>query len=323
MSFDCALARVDAAIEAGCIPGAVLGMIADNERRLTARGLAARVPAEEPMHEETVFDLASLTKVIFTTERILDHAWAGRIDLDAPLTTVIPDLRQYDLTAWEREVTFRQCLGHQTPFPAVEPIYTYGGDPATLRAFVLQREWRRREMPVYSDINYILLGIALERIEGQDLHAMDPGPGFTFAPAAASCAPTEICSWRGRLLRGQVHDENCYALCGSGHAGLFGTGTAVLDFARRLLNRGPDLIGQPLSETRTHGWELRHPGWSGGDACSSQTIGHTGFTGTGLWLDFETGRAWTLLTNRVHPTRHAESGIADLRRQVGHALTGY
>lgn len=322
MSFDRALDRVQTAIDAGRIPGAVLGVIEGGERRLAARGLSARVPEEEPMRDDTVFDLASLTKVIFTTERVLDHARAGRIDLDAPLTTVIPDLRQYDMAAWERQVTFRQCLGHQTPFPAVEPIYTYGNDPATLRAFVLQREWRRRDTPVYSDINYILLGIALERLEGQGIRAMDPGPGFTFAPAAESCAPTEICSWRGRLIRGEVHDENCHALSGSGHAGLFGTGAAVLDFAQRLLDRGPDLIGDALSDNRTHGWERRHPGWPGGDACSPRTIGHTGFTGTGLWLDFETERAWTLLTNRVHPTRHADSGIADLRRQVGDALNG-
>ena len=94
------------------------------------------------MRVETVFDLASLTKVIFTTPRILALAGKGAIDLDAPLTTVIPDLRQYEADAWERQVTFRQCLGHQTPFPAVEPIYTYDGDPARLRAFVLQRAWR-------------------------------------------------------------------------------------------------------------------------------------------------------------------------------------
>lgn len=322
MSFDSALEMIEAAIAAGRIPGAVLGLIEGGERRLAARGFSVRVPTEEPMREETVFDLASLTKVIFTTERIVDQVRAGRIDLDAPLTTLIPDLRQYDISAWERQVTFRQCLGHQTPFPAVEPIYTYGSDPTTLRAFVLQREWSRRDTPVYSDINYILLGITLERLEGQGIREMDPGPGFTFSPAAEICAPTELCSWRGRIIRGEVHDENCYALCGAGHAGLFGTGAAVLDFAQRLLERGPGLIGDALSETRTHGWERHHPGWSGGDASSARTIGHTGFTGTGLWLDFEAGRAWTLLTNRVHPTRHAESGIADLRRQVGDALNG-
>jgi CubicO group peptidase (beta-lactamase class C family) len=78
----------------------------------------------------------------------------------------------------------------------------------------------------------------------------------------------------------------------------------------------------PRSERRTHGWEHRYYGWSGGDSCSAETIGHTGFTGTGLWIDFATGRAWTLLTNRVHPTRHFDSGIVALRRAVGDLVAG-
>src|SRR5690606_8254195 len=101
----------------------------------------------------------------FTTPLILKLAGEGRIDLDAPLTSVMPDFRQYSADAWERKLTFRQCLGHQTPLPGVEPLYTYGQDPATLRAFVLQREWRAGPA-VYSDINFILLGIALERLHG-------------------------------------------------------------------------------------------------------------------------------------------------------------
>jgi CubicO group peptidase (beta-lactamase class C family) len=76
----------------------------------------------------------------------------------------------------------------------------------------------------------------------------------------------------------------------------------------------------PLSDTRTHGWQRAHPGWSGGDAAPAGCIGHTGFTGTGLWIDFAKGRAWTLLTNRIHPTRHFDSGIAALRRAVGDAI---
>ncbi len=76
------------------------------------------------------------------------------------------------------------------------------------------------------------------------------------------------------------------------------------------------------SATRTLGWEARHDGWSGGDACSDDTIGHTGFTGTGLWIDFRRGVAWTLLTNRVHPTRHRDTGIAGLRRRVGDLVSG-
>ena len=103
---------------------------------------------------------------------------------------------------------------------------------------------------------------------------------------------------------------------------VFGTVASVLDFAlARLTNAGPDaLIRTPLSGRRTHGWERPYEGWSGGEHCSAQTIGHTGFTGTGLWLDFERGHAWTLLTNRVHPTRHFDSGIVPLRRAVGDAI---
>ena len=93
---------------------------------------------------------------------------------------------------------------------------------------------------------------------------------------------------------------------------------------RALLSGAPEtaLIRTPLSATRTHGWERPYDGWSGGDRCSPETIGHTGFTGTGLWVDFASGRAWTLLTNRVHPTRHFDSGIFALRRAIGDLING-
>ncbi|MBF9044076.1 serine hydrolase [Rhodobacterales bacterium HKCCE4037] len=321
MSFDAAWDLTRDTVAQGRLPGAVLGVTQGGARRVEATGLAVKGPDEAPVTRATIFDLASLTKPVFTTERILAHAAAGRLDLDAPLTTIIPDFRQYDADCPERRVTFRQCLGHQTPFPAVAPIYTYGSDPDTLRAFVLQREWPLLSEPVYSDINFILLGIALERLEGREIRAMDPGPGFSFAPPPQDCAATEACTWRKRVMRGEVHDENCYALQGSGHAGLFGTADALLDFAEALLARDdPGPVLQSLSPKRTHGWEIRHPGWPGGQACSARTIGHTGFTGTGLWIDFDQGRAWTLLTNRVHPTRHADSGIGPLRQAVGEAL---
>ena len=165
-----AFAPVREHIASGRIPGGVLGVVtASGERAVLVDGAAQIDPDHRHLTRETIFDLASLTKVIFTTPRILALAREGRIDLDAPLTTIIPDFRQYDANAWERKVTFRQCLGHQTLFPGVEPIYTYGGDPNTLRAFVLQREWRQLEAPVYSDINFILLGIALERIAGHGI----------------------------------------------------------------------------------------------------------------------------------------------------------
>ncbi len=308
------------------IPGAVLGVVtATGDRAVAVFGLAQREPQAVPMQRDTWFDLASLTKVLFTTTTILTLAAEGRIALDDTLTTAIPDLRQYDPAAAERRLTFRQCLAHQTHLPAVEPLYTYGQDPATLRAFILQRVWRQGP-PVYSDINFILLGIAIERLTGRPLGEQNLPGGLSFRPDPAECAATERCTWRGRVLRGEVHDENAFALGGAaGHAGLFGTVDGVLDRALGLLQgAAPALacIRTRQSATRTLGWQARHDGWSGGDACSDETIGHTGFTGTGVWIDFDRGIAWTLLTNRVHPTRHRNTGVEDLRRQIGNLIAG-
>lgn len=322
VAFEAARKLVDRAR----IPGAVLGIVDSNGKRTVRHaGYAQLLPSKRTLQTDTWFDLASLTKVLFTTPGILQLHIDGIIDLDEPLTRLLPDLCQYHTNGWQRRTTFRQCLGHQTHFPAVEPIYTYGTNPELLRAFVLQRQWQHVE-PVYSDINFILLGIALERQHGCRLHALDPGPGFAFSAAPETSAATEHCTWRNQMICGEVHDENCYALQGSGHAGLFGTATSVLDYAEALLTgsaHAPDLIDlmrSPLSATRAHGWERAHSGWSGGDKCSSDTLGHTGFTGTGLWIDFAAGHAWTLLSNRVHPTRHCDSGIDQLRRSVGATL---
>lgn len=313
-----------ASIRDGNIPGAVLGIVsADGQRAVQWAGHAQIEPERELVSRETWFDLASLTKVIFTTTRILQLVEEGRIALDDPLVKAIPDLRQYDMNAAERRLTFRQCLAHQTHLPGVEPLYTYGQNADTLRAFILQRVWQPGP-PVYSDINFMLLGIAIERITGQALIDQPLPEQFSFRPDPKLCAATERCTWRGRVIRGEVHDENAFALGGaSGHAGLFGTIDGVLDFAYSLLDGSAlspasiKAIRTRESEKRTVGWEGFYPGWHGGDACSPDTIGHTGFTGTGLWIDFERGLAWSLLTNRVHPSRHADSGILSLRRATG------
>ncbi len=316
--LDTAFAPVRAAVEAGRIPGAVLGVLAGGRAELRAAGWAQVEPEAVAMREETVFDLASLTKVVFTTTAILRLVEQGAIGLDDPLSVAIPDLRQYDIAgAMERRLTFRQCLAHQTHLPAVEPLYTYGQDPRTLRAFILQRAWRAGPA-VYSDINFLLLGIAIERLTGRALGEQPLPPGFTFRPEPADCAATERCAWRGRVMRGEVHDENAFAMGGAaGHAGLFGTARALLEFARALL-AGEVLSAASIAALRTPqeggrglGWQVDHPGWPAG------TLGHTGFTGTGLWIDLDGGRAWTLLTNRVHPSRHTDSGIVGLRRAVG------
>lgn len=322
-----AFAPAAAAVEEGRLPGATLGVVAaDGRRWISHAGMAALLPEPEALTLDHWFDLASVSKVIATTTMTLTLAEQGRIDLDRPLTDAIPDLRQYDVAnAAERRLTFRDCLAHRSFLPAVEPIYTYGDDPERLRAFVLQREWRHGP-PVYSDINYILLGIAIERLTGAPLSAWPLGGGLSFGPPPGPAVATEACTWRGRVMKGEVHDENAWALGGApGHAGLFGTVAGVLDYARGLIDGSAspfllDAIRSRVHADRTCGWELRFAGWHGGDACSDATIGHTGFTGTGLWVDFERGLAWTLLSNRVHPTRHRESGIAELRRATGDAV---
>jgi CubicO group peptidase (beta-lactamase class C family) len=327
-AIDAAFAPAQAAVDAGRIPAAVLGVVTDDGAPAVRwTGHAALVPAREPASRESVFDLASLTKVIFTTTAVLRLVDEGRIALDDKLTKAIPDLRQYDVDgAAERKLTFRQCLAHHTHLPAVEPIYTYGDDPERLKAFVLQREWRAGP-PVYSDINFILLGIAIERLTGKKLRDQHLPHGLTFNPDPALCAATEACTWRGRVMRGEVHDENAFSLGGvGGHAGLFGTIDGVLGFARDVLaGRALSAAGLAAIRTRVHaertiGWQIAHAGWSGGDACSPDTIGHTGFTGTGLWIDYSRGLAWSLLTNRVHPSRHDETGIVALRRATGERL---
>lgn len=311
---------------AGQIPGAVLGIVTTaGDRAVRVLGQAQCEPTSVAMRRGTWFDLASLTKVLFTTPTILRLVADGRIALDDALVVAIPDLRQYDPQAAERQLTFRQCLGHQTHLPAVEPLYTYGQDPATLRAFILQRVWQAGP-PVYSDINFMLLGIAIERLTGRPIGEQSLPLGLTFQPAPDETAATERCTWRGRVMRGEVHDENAFALGGAaGHAGLFGTIDGVLDAALGLLRDDePGLAGvrTKQSATRSLGWEVRHDGWSGGDICSDETIGHTGFTGTGVWIDFRRGIAWALLTNRVHPTRHRDTGIFELRRRVGDLVAG-
>lgn len=329
VAFGQAVDLLDSHVGSGRIPGAVLGTVdRAGVRRLHSCGFAETEPGRRQMCADTWFDLASLTKVIYTAPRILQLLHEQGIALHEPLTRLLPDLRQYDAQAWERKVTFAECLGHQTPFPAVEPIYTYGRDAELLRAFVLQREWPKNcGAPVYSDINFILLGLALERFQGARLWSMPAGTGFAFNAPAENTAATEFCTWRQRLICGEVHDDNCSALQGAGHAGLFGTADAVLDHALGLLQgtgATPAVIQSMrtrVSSTRTLGWECAHPGWSGGESCGAGTIGHTGFTGTGLWVDFDAGIAWTLLSNRIHPTRHADSGIVALRKAVSNSLT--
>ena len=312
------------AIEEGRIPGAALGLITkDGTREVAVFGKAQIEPHAIKLERDMWFDLASLTKVIFTTHRLIELVRDGLVGLDDTLAQHMPDLRQYDLSAPERALTVRHVLAHQTHLPAVEPLYTLGQDPDTLRAYILQRAWKSGP-PIYSDINYILLGILIERLTGQSLADQPLPNGLSFSPPQEASVATERCAWRGRVIKGEVHDENAFALGGAaGHAGLFGTVDGVLNHALHLLNGGQlstELMAEmttPISGNRALGWEVQQSGCHGGEGHSPRTIGHLGFTGTGLWIDLDRGIGWTLLTNRVHPSRHTDTGIMALRRETG------
>ncbi|MFN4070844.1 MAG: serine hydrolase domain-containing protein [Thermus caldifontis] len=318
-----ARALLEEAVARGVVPGAALGVVhGDGRREVLHLGWAQRVPEPVPLEADFYFDLASLTKPLFTLKEVLKAVEEGLLDLDDPLSQHLPEmlwLKEHPL----KGVTVRALLAHTAGLPAWEPLYTWG-EGETLKARVLQHPWPLGEAQ-YSDIGYILLGLLLERIRVKPLGAFSLPPGFSFAPPPERSVATEFCPWRKRVLRGEVHDENASALGGAaGHAGLFGTLEGVLDQLAAIL-QGTWLSRAALEEMqRPHGerllgWERKRPGWHGGSLVSEKAFGHTGFTGVGVWVDPERGYAWALLTNAIHPTRHRPS-LAPLRRAVGNAL---
>lgn len=270
---------------------------------------------------DTLFDLASLTKVIATASVTMRLVGERRLLLDTPVAAV--------LDAWpsDRRVTVIDLLEHAAGLMAWCDCYRRCTDAA---AFVreiarLPLEYPPRTRSIYSDLGFILLGLMLEAVGGATLDAQfGPWLGFSdllFRPPAsdrARTAPTEQDGWRNRLLVGEVHDENAYALGGvAGHAGLFGTAAAVGAFARLVLQttRRETALGPPwllrrfLTRSRVPGssralaWDGMRPTSSCGRRLSPAAVGHTGFTGTSLWIDPLRDLYLVLLTNRVHPTR--------------------
>jgi CubicO group peptidase (beta-lactamase class C family) len=338
---DASFGLIEEAVARGPIPGAAAAIGDRGDQRLACYGYTEpNGPAVTP---DTWYDLASLTKVLCTVPLCLDAIAAGRLDPRAPLRDVLPEIAWLQPAPNLGDATVLQLATHTSGLSAWEPLYTLGLDRATLLAKLLHSPLEQPPGNIsYSDLGFILLGHILERLHGKRLDilarglfarvGLDAALGFG-PPADALVAPTEECPWRGRLLRGEVHDENASSLDGvSGHAGLFGTLRGVSGYARALLEcrLHPPMVLAYLSqeharaappdlERRGFGWILMHPGWSGGDLMSPRSIGHTGFTGTGLWIDLERSRYTVLLTNRVHPSRHVESNIIGLRRAFNHA----
>jgi serine-type D-Ala-D-Ala carboxypeptidase len=308
----------------------------------------------------TVYDVASLTKPLAATAALMLAVAAGELELDEPATRLLPELRGPGASA----VRVFHLAGHGAGLPAHVDFFEriWAGDLAGARS---PREAIFRmaaqapsvgppgERAVYSDVGYILLGLALERAAGRRLDALVAERvlrplGMTATtyvdldarpppPRPAPAAPTEVCARRG-LVCGEVHDENAHAGGGIfGHAGLFSTAPDVARFCRAMVASAAAATGAPFDPdvvraliTRRAApdttWRLGfdtpapQPGVShAGDRWARDGLGHLGFTGCSLWLDPPRGRYAVLLTNRVHPTR-AGDGIRALRRAVMDAV---
>jgi CubicO group peptidase (beta-lactamase class C family) len=341
LGVDAAFEVLERAIARGPIPGAAAAIGHSDTERIACFGRLE--PDAAAVTPDTWYDLASLTKVLCTVPLTLNAIVDGYLDPRAPLRNALPEV------AWLQErpnlgdTTILQLATHTSGLAAWQPLYTLGLDRSTLLARLLHTGLEHPPgRMVYSDLGFILLGYVLERVMGQPLDALARhlfgriGLEDALAygvPQGAPVAPTECCPWRGRVLRGEVHDENASSLGGAaGHAGLFGTLRGVCGYARALLSSRlhPPAVLAYLSqeharteqERRGFGWVLMHPGWSGGDFMTPRSIGHTGFTGTGIWIDLERQRYTVLLTNRVHPSRHVDSKIESLRRIFNHAAHG-
>jgi CubicO group peptidase (beta-lactamase class C family) len=292
--------------------------------------------------EDTIFDLASLTKVLATAAFVMQQVERGSLGLD--------DCVGEYVSAWEgadrAHVTIRDLLSHSGGLTAYVPFYRdYRGRAEFERAIcTVPLEYEPRTKSVYSDLGFMLLGFVLEvhsslpaRFDAlrRQMGLVEDMQFHLPAIWKARTAPTEMDLWRDRLLVGEVHDENAAALGGAaGHAGLFGTAMAVGQYARHLLQILDGKVGafqrgtletfiarrsEIPGSSRALGWDTMLPASSCGGAMSPRAFGHTGFTGTSLWIDPDRSVYVVLLTNRVHPSR-ANDAIRQVRPAVHDAV---
>lgn len=361
------LARVDSlindAILAGATPGAALAI--GRHGRLVRLGGYGRLDWRSgfgPVTDSTIYDLASLSKVIGTTTAAMILVEEGRLDLDAPVAHYLPEWRG---KGDKERVTVRHLLTHSSGLPAYAPLWRQlrGRDAYARRIGAMGLDHAPGSRTVYSDLGIMVLGFIIEEVTGQTLdgfldeRVFDPlgmrdtgynprswadpvpavaaygeaGPGTDGSPPIlARVAPTEVDTvFRHTHVHGVVHDENAYALGGvAGHAGLFSSARDLAVFAQMMLNGG-EYGGVRVVDSATIAFFTRRAEGSGralgwdkpgpSDPFSPRAYGHTGFTGTSVWIDPEYDLFVVLLTNRINPTRDNTKHAA-LRRAVHDAV---
>jgi CubicO group peptidase (beta-lactamase class C family) len=344
---------------AGIFPGAVL-LVSQHKEIIffEAVGNAAVIPFPRPMTVETRFDLASLTKPLATALTVLYLVSKKKLQLDTPLPELLPST---DIPRDKTTITLRQLLCHCSGLPAWKPYYLSleslpeSSRKSRLRQLILQEslDSSAGTQTVYSDLGFLLIEWLLEENSGLDLHRFCRQHLFTpmgcptlgYFPLdqeqefdASDFADTEYCPWRGRVMSGQVHDENAYVVGGvAGHAGLFGTASEVKSILDAILdtlastNTSVDWSREelaqfllPASLDPSSTWALGFDTPASSDSSSGhhfspETVGHLGFTGTSFWLDLKREMAVILLTNRIHPSRENEK-IKEFRPMLHDAV---
>ncbi len=339
MSFDAARQILRDAIAREAFPAAVVDI--GNARGTIWREAFGHYTFEDDAPattEATIFDLASLTKVISTTTLAMKLVDSGVLKLDDPIGHWLTDWRGKD----RDHVTIRDLLAHCSGLSAHLKLFESCEGRLEFQRVIcnLPLEYKPRTQSIYSDLGFMLLGFIIADAGGKSLASQfDAAVGRLVAPEYVAfsplktlrgqIAPTEIEKWRGRLLVGEVHDSNGWALGGeAGHAGLFGSASACGAFAQLVLrglveNDGtlakPDTIRtfaarrtEIPDSTRALGWDTMKPTSSCGTRMHATAIGHTGFTGTSLWIDWERDLYVVLLTNRVYPSA-ANDAILQVR----------
>ena len=365
MGFAAVDEAVEAAVQAGAFPGAVV-LIGRGDRILyhEAFGVRGRDPMNTPMQVDTIFDLSSLTKALATTTAVMLLVREHKLRIDDRVTRFFHNFGVHGKT----HVTVRHLLAHCSGLPGWKPFYR---DIIRIERegrvnFIASRgakEWVyeqiHREHPeyapgtrsVYSDLGFMLLGEVIETLGHMPLDRFCHERVFRPLGMRSSAfvdlslvrsrrvstvtdmiAPTEDCPWRHRVLCGEVHDDNAYAMGGvAGHAGMFGTAADIDRIASRLRAcwRGADdfLPRELVREFWTRdpavagstwalGWDTPSPeGSSAGHRIGKDAVGHLGFTGTSLWIDLARDASVVLLTNRVHPQRDNDR-IREVRPRV-------
>jgi uncharacterized protein YbbC (DUF1343 family)/CubicO group peptidase (beta-lactamase class C family) len=334
-------AEIMAAIADKKCPGGVLWIEHQDARHSRAYGNRALTPRPEPMTEDTIFDAASLTKVVATTPAIMMLVERGQIHLDAPVTTYVPEF-----TGGGKDVvTIRQLLTHTS---GLRPGIPTTGDWSGIKGALSQVASEKAQTPPgtalrYSDINFITLGIVVEKVSGvplrefvkREIYAPLAMWDTSYLPEASMrdrVAPTEVI--RGEPLRGVVHDPTARKMgCVAGHAGLFTTAADLARYARMLLGMGdldgvrifkPDTVRlmtsvqtpDSIESRRGLGWDI-DSGYSGprGRVFPLGSYGHTGWTGTSLWIDRYSKSFVIFLSNRNHPTE--DGNVIPLRARLG------